>query len=405
MFRDNSRRWLFWVILADILIVLVTITDYHLPKGEFVVGYGTLLSLLGEVSLKNEMTFGVWWAATHLMIASIICYEVSSEKGNTWYVWVFLCVIFLGLSFDEMASIHERFLNSWSIIASIFTIGVLPFLYVTFKLYRKGKWRTVVLVFLGMGLMASAAPLEYLEHHLNWSTLAGIRLGIEEGAEVFGALICLVATVRERRGAYCANSLSRVVPNPVYMNHLSLYVIVFFFIHIVVSLFTASFIDVSSRGNPAVYFPSFMFLVISSACFWKYHYIKNKSSKVWLYLSLIYFVLSFLSYYLMSPQATIGYLVLVGDISASSKIYIIYTLYVFVTLFTLYYVENMDNRYKYYTIAILLSVLLMYYVVGFRVLRYISAGLVSVLVFFVVKQELPKPEKDYSSEVFTVFCA
>lgn len=386
MFKKNDVTWLYCFALIDIFIVSITIIEFYLPKGIDLLGYGTLLSLLGEVSLSNEMTFGVWWAGVHLIISSFICYELYDKENAIKFAWAFNSVIFIGLSFDEMASIHERFLNSWYVIIAIFLIGIFPFLYAQLQLLRRNKWKTAALILLGMGMMASAAPLEYLEHHLTWpSSLIGLRVGLEEGMEIFGALICLTAVVRQRSGSCWSNPLSRVIPNPTSMRRLLPLSIVAFSLHLLLSFYTANFLDVTSRGNPAVYIPSVFCLIIAFSIFWEGNVEKNFNNKKYVILCFCYVMLSFATFYLMSPESTISYLVFIGEITERVKINTLFISTFLLFSFVIYELINMDVILKLYVWVFGLSSLVLSYTVWTEVSFYTATGLVHLLTIYTIK--------------------
>ena len=383
----RSKSWLFWFVLADIFVILVTILEVYVPNDVDILCYGTLLSLANEVTLKNEVTFGVWWAGVHLIIAALISFEIYQKRRRS-IPWLFYSIIFAGLAFDEMCSIHERFLHNWYVIGAIFMVGVIPFLYSKFKLYIEGKFKTIVLVSVGVGMMASAAPMEYLEHHLTWpSSLAGLRLGVEEGLEIFGALTCLVALVRERSNSYWPDPLSHVVPRIRYNKHVLIFFALLFLVHIAISVFTACWLDVSSRGNPAVYLPSAVFLIVASGCYWN-HRQANKHRNIWIYCLLICLLVSFATYYLTSTEASLGYLVLLGEIHPSSKIYLLYVLYILLPFMIAFLEIEISNVEKFTLLALAVSMLFAYIINKSMISHYILTGLWSVMLLFVVGERV-----------------
>ena len=71
---------------------------------------GTLYRLL---DVGEEQSIPTYFSTLNLLFSSILiyiiyCHEKSRARGGTRY-WLFLSLLFLSLSFDEFASIHEKF--------------------------------------------------------------------------------------------------------------------------------------------------------------------------------------------------------------------------------------------------------------------------------------------------------
>jgi hypothetical protein len=78
-------------------------------------GHGNLLGFLRLLNVGSEQSIPTYVSVLNLLIASILLfiiynYERAKEQSGAGY-WMFLSILFLYLSLDESASIHENFAN------------------------------------------------------------------------------------------------------------------------------------------------------------------------------------------------------------------------------------------------------------------------------------------------------
>lgn len=383
-------KWVFWFVIIDGILVFVTALMKYIPSEASVTGYGTIRLLLRQMSLGIEMNVGVWWLGMHLFLATLISYEIfSSQETKNRFAWLFFSVIFLGLSVDELGSIHERVFSNWGVILGIFLIGVVAGVYAIWQLLRtKESRRSAVLLLVGLGLMTSAVPMEYLHHNLNWpSELLGLRIGVEEGVEIFGALLCLIAVVQQRQGLPWPKPWSRVIPNPLRMRGLYIILIGGFIMHIGSALLTSLFWDIGRWGSPSAYFPSFIFIILSSSCFWVSYSDNVYRPKVWRLKSFILLITSLVTFYLVLPESTIQYFVFWGEITSSDKIITLWGTYLIVLFVILYYRDSISILNKIILFFCVLLFFVISYAIGYQIVYSISTGFVSILIGFVVMLE------------------
>jgi hypothetical protein len=108
-----------------------------LPVGEFTRG------LIWFVDLNKEGNLPTWYSSSGLLLAALLLAVISREekrRGSRYsYHWLFLSLVFLFLSLDEVAGLHERssdpvrsvlktqggaFYYSWVIPGMIFVFAV-----------------------------------------------------------------------------------------------------------------------------------------------------------------------------------------------------------------------------------------------------------------------------------------
>ena len=388
--RSVSNEWVYWFLSVDVVCVLVTSLLRYIPHESNIIGYSTFKLLLRQVELGVEMNIGSWWLGLNIFFAALISYEIFSVmEDKRKFSWLILSIVFLGLSVDEVGSIHERVFSSWYVILGVFLVGIFPFAYAIWELFRARESRkSAVLILIGFGVMTLAVPMEYLEHHLTWpSSLVGLRIGFEEGFEVFGALICLVAIVQQRRDLPWSNTLSRVVPNPFLMRGLYSILAGGFIIHTISSILTSLFWKIGARGSPSVYYPSFVFVIVGSSCFWASHYGNVTRKKMWLYRSVVMFYMSLVSFYLILPETTFQYFAFIGDISIVDKISTLWFSYILVLLCILYRNNSVSVLAKYLLVLLFISVFYLSYSVGHQMAYSIAAGIASLLIGLFVLYE------------------
>jgi len=183
--------------------------------------------VLVQFNLCTENVVSSWYSSMLLLsvaVGSAVAFAAdrnagADAKSHRWlgFGWLIFGVIFAGLSFDEMASFHERLgmlseLNFWGkgalgwayamapavVVVALF---MLAFGWVHVRRVRPAFW----LIGLGVALFVSDPVLEQIEMLLlqagappdSWMRCAHDALVVieEGGVELFGALCFLTATI------------------------------------------------------------------------------------------------------------------------------------------------------------------------------------------------------------------
>lgn len=119
--RSVSNEWVYWFLSVDVACVLVTSLLRYIPHESNIIGYSTFKLLLRQVELGVEMNIGSWWPGLNIFFAALISYEIFSVmEDKRKFSWLILSIVFLGLSVDEVGSIHERVFSSWYVILGVF---------------------------------------------------------------------------------------------------------------------------------------------------------------------------------------------------------------------------------------------------------------------------------------------
>ncbi len=225
-----------------------------------------------EFSDRNAFCYLV--GGSLLLLCGIFAYLLSTRDHDSKYAWYIFSIIFTFFSFDELGSIHERVgnldfgLHLYVITGLILGFGVLFSLKTLLK--NKQDKRGVLLLLIGLALIVSAAPNEYLEHRINWPySLIGPRLAFEEGLELIGTFICLLGITRyisitkikgiEEKRIARSDDISKIIK----------VIAIGFVFNFVVAWITTNYIVIGPRGNPATWFFMAVFFLLAIYYFLK----------------------------------------------------------------------------------------------------------------------------------------
>jgi hypothetical protein len=163
------------------------------------------------LSFEFEQNLGTWFEGSGFLLLAVLAFERSLEAGPVW-AWRALSALGLGLSLDELCSIHERSdllfkpigLDGQSLALLPFAIPAVLIACVALAgFYRAGEKRRALLLSVALLLLASVVLQEKIEHRLHHGLPAAFapwRGVIEEGTELL-ALYCLLSLVLARRGS------------------------------------------------------------------------------------------------------------------------------------------------------------------------------------------------------------
>lgn len=259
----KQPSWLLWIVGIDLFFIFTTALNPYLPS--------TIKHILNNhLDLGVEMNLASWWSAFNLLVAALLAYELfSTLAGLQRRAWLILALILAALSVDEIGSIHER-IDDMRLLLLIAALGGLPFLYAVVTLFRQEKTRwTALAILMGFALFGTVFLQEYIEYLRLWPAgLVGLRTGVEEGSELLGMLILIANLVRQR--TISQRGLPAVTPDPYRFKALPIVLGAGALLHAFLSLLAVSFPDIGLRGNPAVWYPVAVFILLACAAFWMY---------------------------------------------------------------------------------------------------------------------------------------
>lgn len=237
MISSDRKRYL--SVFAALLAVDVVLILLHVLFGWSV------------INLDEEGTIAAWYSSVKLLsLALLTGFIWRAERDGPdarlrrfAFLWLAVGAIFLALSVDETASLHERVARyvmkessvgldiretvlggdatkdsfAWVLILSPFILGTIVF-FLTFFYRRLYMARTgYVAALAGLSLFVLAVALEgtiYLTPSMKeWSSAELLRyrffVGIEEGSEMLGSTLFLLGFLR-----YYARLMSRSATGP-----------------------------------------------------------------------------------------------------------------------------------------------------------------------------------------------
>jgi hypothetical protein len=161
-----------------IFIFVLFLLNFLVLFIKFYFGYGRLLGLIPLFDFDKEMNIPTLYSCFTLICSSMLLAIISFKQKqlkNPYLSWLFLALIFLFLSVDEMASIHESLTDPTSDFfnaTGIFTFSwVIPYsaLVVIFSLVylrfliRLPKRIMVLFIISGITFITGAIGFEILE--------------------------------------------------------------------------------------------------------------------------------------------------------------------------------------------------------------------------------------------------
>ncbi|MCP4418739.1 MAG: hypothetical protein GY805_19145 [Chloroflexi bacterium] len=276
-----SLSWQRQLALIYLIFVVATAIFPHFPDSQF------KWHLLFNFTLSAEMNLAVWLSGISLLLLALLSYELFSVRTVANKSWLILSAIFFALYLDEVGSLHERIIDDWSSLIPYAAIGFILLSYALIPLFgREDTHKTAVFILIGFSLFGLVAIQEIIEHAVDWPQWArGLRVGIEEGTELLGFFLCFQGIVWQRQRFHNSASFAILIPDPARLKALSSLLSVSLLLHFFSLNAISTFTDIGLRGNPAVLYPTALFLILAAAAFWRSHRNKEKR-KVWLHASI-----------------------------------------------------------------------------------------------------------------------
>ena len=216
------KKFIKFQLVAVTLIVLLGLFTYIFRD---ITGFGTLFGFLRLLDVGSEQSIPTYFSLLNLLLSSILLYIIfkfeKSKKNKGSKYWLFLSILFVFLSIDESASIHENFdlvyeymaykgmipllleTHQWLFFALLFVsiIGVvlIPF----FKMLSKSTLRYFLIS--GAIFVIGAMGFEFLGAIMLKTGIAeskddlifSIRRIFEGGLEMYGIALFNIALYRE----------------------------------------------------------------------------------------------------------------------------------------------------------------------------------------------------------------
>jgi len=378
--KNTSIRkpWWVWFLAVDILLLVGSLLLAYTPNEQ--ISNKVVYYSWANLSLYAEGTLAVWWSGFVILLVGLVSYEnYSFADDKNRFAWLVLSILFTLLSYDEVGSLHERLLDSGLSMLAIVLVGSLLLLPAFWMLIEDMETRRQgILLFVGSGLMASVAFQEYMEHSISWSaSVWPLRMVVEEGSELFGALICLVAAVNCRQKVEWPNQLSRAIPDPLRMYKLLYVVVGALVLHLITLTLLFNSVNTSRLGDPFILLPYSTYVLVAVHTFWGS--IGTAISKFrWAFVSL-FLISSVISYFLLSSS--------LGILDDKTRL-VIYMLFIMLAMFgaTLYY-WGVHRKVDAFTLSAFLAGLVLATYCLYepdQLTYYVVSGILSLIVLAVV---------------------
>ncbi|MFC1680634.1 hypothetical protein ACFL1S_02420 [Pseudomonadota bacterium] len=281
--QTRSGQW--W--LTALFLVTLPLVLYNLPAI-----YRELpdawIDRRGSFRMIFEMNYPTWWTGIILFSSAMLFYELVYCRERALRLGCCLLAILLaGLSFDEIASIHERVgLLSEDVYGSpwvgllLFGLGGIFVLVYGLKTVAGmvGGSRAIVYLIAGFVAFAFVAFQEYLEHLPGFRKSMQRNVGLtnawfrlfEEVTEMIGAMLVLVGSALLRnRGAF-NGCLGFILVRPSNIPSLQTVLLVGLIVHCVIAFyFLPDALELTAQGNPAGWYPSAVFFIMFAYAYWQ----------------------------------------------------------------------------------------------------------------------------------------
>lgn len=286
--------WWTWVVAIHVFFV------WMLYIGIFEAGWsGSNRVKFAPLSLAHENNIAVWWAGVGMLIPGLMFFARGLREDivvRDRVMWISLALVILGLSLDEVGSLHERvaIIGGWWALLPFGLIGSAAFAYGVARMLRTPGLRvTAILVLTSLLLFFTVAVLEHLESLRFFEAgMARMRLVVEEAIELTaGFLLILSAVLAFRRlDGIAFNRISITTP-PRSLPWLDVLLFLALVGHAAAAMLLTPDVRTSGRGNPEVWYPMSVFLLVA------FHYLHVPSSlsdRPWVarLIALVFVVLS-----------------------------------------------------------------------------------------------------------------
>ncbi len=162
--------------------------------------------------LGIETNIATWWSGMLALFFALLAHSNSlalrSRDRGASLAWLVLAIVGLGLFADEVGSIHEEadylipLLHGRFLVVPLAALASAILVTSVVILYRRGDryGRVSILILSAIVLLLAAYAQELIEQNRNFSWLErGFRTGVEEGTELSGMFLLLLAASRARR--------------------------------------------------------------------------------------------------------------------------------------------------------------------------------------------------------------
>jgi len=218
----SQKQFTVFQIVSSTIIILLGLGAYLF---EHFTGHASLMGFLWLFNVESEQSIPTYYSVINLLLASILLivvyfYERNMQSKHSKY-WLFLSLLFVFLSMDESASIHEKFQlvhnslvtkgyippllesHQWLPFGVLFVV-IIGFIMLPFLKKLPNRTRTLFLLSAFI-FLAGALGFEYLGSWMLSNDIVGdksefiykIRRIFEEGFEIYGIVLFNITLFHE----------------------------------------------------------------------------------------------------------------------------------------------------------------------------------------------------------------
>jgi hypothetical protein len=173
----------------------------------------TPVRVLAPLDLTNENLLAAWFSGTLLLLGSLHAadgfFRLRQKSFRAALAWCVIALMLLGLSLDEIGSLHERAdeylkMGAWLSFLPFFIVLLAGCAWSFLQLWATpSERRSVPGLIVGFAILVSVGGQEYLEHTLRWPWyVVPFRSAFEEGSELLGTLILVCTMVHNSMGLF-----------------------------------------------------------------------------------------------------------------------------------------------------------------------------------------------------------
>lgn len=213
--KSVATRVFWWLMLVTLVLLGLHLLFQYLNLEIYQEKHGQVFELSNRLDFDDEVSLPTWFSQFVLLIGGVAGLFVSylETKRSAKQAWLFIGLVGVLFSIDEVGSIHEFVLqsghllyygevvptaavNAWWLVLPFIAVGGMAFLY---WLYRVVPLRTLLLFAAGgVTYLIGAAIFDLISNHFAKSTYMyqGIMTGAEETLEMIGSTVVLYAILK-----------------------------------------------------------------------------------------------------------------------------------------------------------------------------------------------------------------
>ena len=348
---------LFWMV--SLILIVSTVAQEYAPPSR----------LLIYLTLGVENNLASWFSSMSLLLVGINYQDSARYYQAEKLPLRIVALVLVALSIDEQASLHERlFEGNWTFLIVTGVVCVAIFAYAVHKLLASPEWRkSTFLLIAGFAFFSTVVLQEFFEHRVSLPRWAvGPRTAFEEGCELVGIFLCLLSVARIRAPANSLWVSSALLSDRSALGIVPLAILGMVF-HTISVLIAPHLGDLSTRGNPAMWFPIAVYFVCAYYCGSRVLH-SGELPLVEVLLAIVFLSLSALHIMFNYDQHAPSFLLALGLVATIAVVYLLVTRVNLRLSSFIYFLPALAGLVLYFVNGFLMSALFVSGAIAFAVL-------------------------------------